>query len=384
VLQSFSIGQVRGIDLRVHPTFGIVLLWVIYNFGISGDGGFGTLLYGFVLMTLVFVCVVLHELGHCFMAQEYGIRVRNITVFPFGGAAFIEQMPMRPRSEFMITIAGPAVNFAIAMSLLPLLFFFGVVRGYDSFGDYIAYLNEITPGGLVVYLFFANLLIVLFNLLPAFPMDGGRLLRAGLTALAGRERATEIAVVVGMLSALALAIFGIWIRDFLLPVIAVFVIVAAYGEGKSVKLESTMRRLRVGQFALWDSGGIAPGLPLTAALRGGPRDMAVTEQGRVIGMLWRKDVLLALNGGAGTRTVADVMDPFVLPVDVDASVYDVQQQMHAANRWAVPIVDEGSYRGIFTVDRFVHVYRYLNTQSPQRRRVATIREHLENAFREVR
>jgi Zn-dependent protease len=384
VLQSFSIGHVRGIDLRVHPTFGIVLLWVIYNFGIAIDGNVGTLAYGFVLMALVFGCVVLHELGHSFMAQEYGIRVRNITVFPFGGAAIIEQMPMRPRSEFMITIAGPAVNVAIAAALLPLLFLFGVVRGYDSFGDYLAYLNEINPGGLVIYLFFANVLIVLFNLLPAFPMDGGRLLRAGLTALFGRERATSAAVIVGMLSALALAIFGIWIREFLLPVIAIFVIVAAYGEGKSVRLESAMRRLRVGQFALWDSGGISPALPLAAALRGGPRDMVVTEGGQVVGMLWRKDVLRALNGGAGARTVADVMDPFVMPVDVDASVYDVQQQMHAANRWAVPIVDDGSYRGIFTVDRFVHVYRYLNAQSPQRRRVAHLREHLENAFREVR
>lgn len=384
MLQSFSIGQIRGIDLRVHPTFGIVLLWVVYNFGIARDGSIGTLVYGFVLMALVFVCVVLHELGHSFMAQEYGIRVRNITVFPFGGAAFIEQMPMKPRSEFMITIAGPAINVAIAAALFPLLFLFGVVRGYDSFGDYVGYLEEINPAGLVIYLFFANVMIVLFNLLPAFPMDGGRLLRAGLTSLFGRERATNAAVIIGMMCALALAVFGIWIREFLLPVIAIFVIVAAYGEGKSVQLESAMRRLRVGQFALWDSGGIGPALPLTAALRGGPRDMVVTDSGRVVGMLWRKDVLRALNGGAGARTVADVMDAFVLPVDVDASVYDVQRQMHATNRWAVPIVDGESYRGIFTVDRFVHVYRHLNTQSPQRRRVASLRAYVENAFREVR
>jgi predicted transcriptional regulator len=101
-------------------------------------------------------------------------------------------------------------------------------------------------------------------------------------------------------------------------------------------------------------------------------------------MLWRRDVLMALNGGAGTRTVADLMDPEFITADIDDSVYDVQRHMHDANRWAVPVTDGGQYRGIFTVDRFVHVYRYLNAQSPERRRVASLREQVGNALRGVR
>lgn len=382
-MQSFSIGQVRGIDLRVHPTFGLVLLWVVYNFGISGERTVGTLLYGLVLMALIFCCVVLHELGHSLMAQEYGIRVRNITLFPFGGAAFIEQMPMRPRSEFMITIAGPAVNVAIAAALLPPLFLYGVVNGY-GFGDFLNYFDDIALSGLLIYLFFANVMIVLFNLLPAFPMDGGRLLRAGLTTLIGRDRATAIAVMLGVVAALIMAIGGIWIGEFTLPLIGLFIIIAAYGEGKAVRLESAMRRLRVGQFALWDSGGIPAHVGLTAALRGGPRDMVVTEDGQVVGMLWRHDVLMALNGGAGSRTVSDLMETDFCAVDIDDSVYDVQRQMHSTNQWAVAVTDNGHYRGIFTVDRFVHVYRYLNSQSPERRGMANLREQVGNAFRGVR
>jgi Zn-dependent protease len=305
-MNSFSIGNIRGIDLRVHPTFALILLWIAYQFGFAEERSSAGLLYGILLVILVFGCVVLHELGHGLMALEYGIRVRNITIFPFGGAAFIEQMPMRPRSEIMITIAGPAVNVAIATALLPPLFLYGVVKNY-GFGDYLEDFDEIALPGLMVYLFFANIMIVLFNLLPAFPMDGGRLLRAALTKVIGRDRATALAVVIGMVAAVVMAVVGFWYGEFTLPLIALFIAVAAYGEGKAVRLESAMRRLRVGQFALWDAGGISQNAILTAALRGGPRDIVVTNDGKVVGMLWRNDVLAALQGGAVKRRVAELL-----------------------------------------------------------------------------
>lgn len=366
-MKSFSFANVRGIDLRIHPSFAFVFVWVVYHFGIAARGGIAGVAYGSVLMALVFLCVILHELGHALMAQEHEIRVRNITLFPFGGAAFIEQMPMKPRSEMLITIAGPAVNIAIAVALLPPVLLLGIFRGYASFSDYAASLGTTSPSGLLVYLLFANLMIFLFNLLPAFPMDGGRLIRAGLAALIGRERATGFAVALGMAAAVAMASIGLRYREFALPLVALFVIFAAYGEGKSVRLEAAMRRLQVGQFALWDSGGISEGHPLASALRGGPRDMAVTSNGRVVGMLWRRDVMAAMSSGSTHRTVGEVMDPTVVSVRIDDSVYDVQQQMQHLNRWAVPVVEDGQYRGIFTVDRFVHVYRQLNAQSPERR-----------------
>jgi CBS domain-containing protein len=120
-----------------------------------------------------------------------------------------------------------------------------------------------------------------------------------------------------------------------------------------------MRRLRVGQYAIWDMGGVAPTEPLTFALRGGPRDIAVTQKGQVVGMLWRSNLLEALAGGVPGRTVADVMDPSVHVADINDSIYDVQQQMYRMHRWAVPVVDGGRYRGIFTADRYIALYRQI-------------------------
>jgi hypothetical protein len=120
-----------------------------------------------------------------------------------------------------------------------------------------------------------------------------------------------------------------------------------------------MQRLTVGQYALWDMGGIGPEEQLTFALRGGPRDMAVTEGGQVVGMLWRSQLLDSIANGMGGRRVQDVMDQGFCAADVNDSVFDVQLQMSRSNRWAVPVVEAGRYRGIFTADRFVSLYRQI-------------------------
>jgi len=380
-MRSLTLGRVREIDVKVHPTFALVAVWVIYNWGIAGNGGLVSVLYGAILLLCVFFFVLLHEFGHSVMAQHYGIRVHDITLVPFGGIARLEQLPSRPRYEALIAIAGPAVNVGIAFALLPLMALVGIFRGFNSIGDFFLELDKITLSGFIVYLFFTNIMLVIFNLLPAFPMDGGRLLRAGLTLIVGREQSTKIVVGLGVVAATAIAGVGLWWHDFALPLIAIFIVVAAYGENRIVRLEESMRRLRVGQFALWDRGGLAPSDPLTFALRGGPRDAAVTENGHVVGMIWRTEILSILNGGVGHRTVGDVMDPEVETVDIEDSIFDVQQQMQRSHRWAMPVIENGQYRGIFTADRFIHVYRYLNAQSPERRRIGEFAGAVSGLFR---
>ncbi|MDQ3045430.1 MAG: site-2 protease family protein [Chloroflexota bacterium] len=359
-MRAFGLGKVHGIDVKVHPTFGLVAIWVLFNWGLGPGGGVGPFLFGLIVVLLIFGCVLLHELGHCVMATHYKVKVHDITLWPFGGVARIEQVPSRPGAEVLIALAGPAVNVAIAVALLPPLVLFAVMAGFDSWSDYGRYLYSATPGGMLVYLVLTNLMLVLFNLLPAFPMDGGRVLRAGLSVIVGRAVATRAAVLVGQTFAALLFGLGLWFGDYMLPIVALFIAVAAHAEGRAVRLESAMRRLRVGQFALWDRGGIGPGHPLTYALRGGPRDVVVIDQGRVVGMLWRHQLLHALNGGVMGRTVADVMDRQIYTAHVDDSVYEVQQKMNQLDRWAVPITEDGLYRGIFTADRFVHVYHQIN------------------------
>lgn len=359
MFRAIRAGTIRGIGVNIHPTFALVFMWAGLQWGLGTNRGAWPLMLGLLLVVLVFVSVLVHELGHCAMAQQFGVRVLDITLWPFGGVARIEQMPALPRSELLIALAGPAMNLAIAVALLPPVALIWVFLGRERIFTGPDILTSITPASLVAYIAITNLSIMLFNLLPAFPVDGGRVLRAALTPGLGRDRATSVAVAVGMAMAVLLVVFGIWQRQPILPVLGVFVFFAARAEARMERMQSAMRRLKVGQFALWDMGGVSPHEPLTFALRGGPRDLVVTDHGRVIGMLWRFQLLDGLQGGMAGRTVADLMDRSVYVADIDDSVFDVQQEMMRTYRWAVPVTERGQYRGIFTADRFVHLHRQL-------------------------
>lgn len=361
-MQSLSVGRIGSIEVKLHPTLALIVLWILIDSSGTGpSGGAGSLVFSLLVVACVFVCVLLHELGHAFMAMSYGVRVRDVTLSVIGGVARLDHFPSRPWTEVMIALAGPAVNVAIMVALAPVIALYAVTQGVTWPQGFFALLLEPSFGGLLTSLFIANVMLAGFNLLPVFPMDGGRIFRAGLSQFAGREIGTKVAVIVGQVLAVAMAIGSlVWLHNFTVPLVALFIIVVAHAEGRAVQVEAAMRRMRVGQFALWDMGGISPSQPLRYALRGGPRDLVVTEGGRVIGMLWRNNVLSALRGGLAEQTVADVMDVDFVTADVDDSVYDVQKRMSEQSRWAVPVVEDGQYRGIFTVDRFVHLYRQLS------------------------
>lgn len=382
MFRSVSMGKLAGIDIRVHPTVLLAAGWIIWEFGIRTHDGMAGATYGLLLLALVIGCVVLHELGHSFMAREYGSGVRDITIYPLGGAAYIERMPSDPRAEAAVTIAGPLVNVAIATSLFPVVIAVGLMDDRTSVSSFLD--STLDPGitGLFVSLFLFNIINFFFNLIPAFPMDGGRLVRAGLTSLVGRDRATNVAVLFGYLIAAAMILVGVWAEAPTLPLIGAFVMYQAYVEGKGVRIESMMRRMHVGQFALWDGGGVEPDEPLKLALAGGTRDMAVTADGSVVGMLWRNDVLHALRSGATNALVADVMDPHPFTATTATSVHDVHLLMEETNRWAVPIVENGVYRGIFTVDRLLHVYKIASDQSSITTRIKQIWRFVDTRVRE--
>jgi stage IV sporulation protein FB len=359
--RSLTIARIQDIDVRLHPTFALVFVWVLLDWRRLGTGqGALTILFTLVLVLLVFACVLLHEFGHAFMARQHGVRVHDVSLSAVGGVARMEQLPIEPRSEMLIALAGPAVNLAFVVALVPVALLIGIASGFSSVEHYALTVFNPSLAGLATTLLYANLLIVAFNMLPAFPMDGGRVFRAGLTALVGREAGTRVAVLVGQAFAVVLLVFSLFVaQSVILALLAVFIFVVAYAEGRAVRIESTLRRLRVGQFALWDMGGIAPDLPIAYALRGGPRDMAVTKEGQVIGMLWRNRLLAELGTRAPGRTVGEVMERDTLTVEIDCPVYDVHQLMIDHNRWAVPVTESGAYRGIFTADRLLHIYRQL-------------------------
>lgn len=359
--RSLTIARVGDVDVRLHPTFALVFLWVLIDWRRVGAGqGALSVVFTLILVLLIFACVLLHEFGHVFMARQHGVRVHDVSLSAVGGVARMDQFPFNPRAEIAIALSGPAANLALVSALAPIALLIGVISGFSSAQDYARTVFQPSLAGLVTTLVYANLLIIVSNLVPAFPMDGGRIFRAGLSTLWGREAATRAAVLVGQALALLLLVVSIFVaQSVILALLALFVMVVAYGEGRAVRVESALRRMRVGQFALWDMGGIAPDQPLAYALRGGPRDLVVTEEGRVIGMLWRNRLLVELGKSTSGKVVADVMDADIAAVDVDTPLFDVQQLMTDGDRWAVPVTESGYYRGVFTGDRFLHIYRQL-------------------------
>ena len=357
--------RVAGIDVRIHPSFALIVLWFAYVWGIETGAGIGGVLFGLLLVLCLFACVLLHELGHCLIARRAGMRVHDITLLPIGGMARIERGPVRPGDECRLALAGPAVNVALAVALLPVVAMTGWLQRVDGVGGMLGAVGNVDLAGFVAYLLFANLALVAFNLIPAFPMDGGRVLRAVLSLGTSRATATRIAVAIGKGIAVGFVVVGVAVlRDWTLPMVGVFIFIGAHMEGGAVALEEAQRRMHVGQCMTWEAGGVSPYEPLAMALLGGPRDRAVTEHGRVVGALWKTDVMNALRARGATVRVYEVMDHFPPIVDIDTSLYFARKAMERANRPAVLVTERGVYRGIMTAERYWHVYRVL--QSGQR------------------
>lgn len=230
---SWRLGRVAGIDLYVHATF----LVVFFLFpGVFAGGSLSPL--NVLLILSVFGCVLLHELGHALMARRFGIRTRDITLYPIGGVARLERMPRAAGAELLIALAGPAVNFAIVAALLPVAMLAGV--DLESGATLLLFLEEI----LIV-----NLVLGLFNLIPAFPMDGGRVLRALLSHWLGRVQATTIAARVGRALAICFGVTALlWTGNPIHVALAAFIYLAARSEEAQVLRE---HRSQSGGQGIW-------------------------------------------------------------------------------------------------------------------------------------
>ena len=357
-MRTYTLGRFAGIPISVHPSVALLAVILILQQGFLVGRGVGGYLLAVVLVALLFGAVVLHEVGHALMARHFGLAVSDISLSPLGGVSRIERLPRDSMVELMVALAGPLVNLAIAVALVPPIVLLGFIAGYGSLDDLLT--GTVSGVGLIpllVSFWVVNLLLLVFNLLPAFPMDGGRILRSVLAGRLGRESGTRIAVLAGEALGLGLIVVAIDRQLWALILIGVFVLIAARAEWRDVQLEMAMRRLQVGAYALWDLGGLSPRHPLAFALRGGPRDSVVTENGVVVGMVWRHQLLHELQGGAGNRTIADVVDRDIVTADVTDTLYDIERWMQATDRWAIPVTEDGVYRGIFTADRFVHIRR---------------------------
>ena len=341
---SLKLGKLLGIDVYLHFTFLLLLAFLGFYYWRSTHN-VDAALQGVAFVVALFGCVVLHELGHALMARRYGIQTRDITLLPIGGIARLEKMPEKPMQEFWVALAGPAVNVVIAVVLLVGLAATGGFAPVEELG--------VTGGSFWQRLILLNLILVAFNLLPAFPMDGGRVLRALLAMRLGRRRATAIAANVGQGMAILFGIFGFFYNPFLI-FIGIFVYLGAQAEAGLVEMQSALAGLGVRDAMMTRFRTLTAqdtlGKAVTELLAGSQQDFPVLENDQPIGILRRNDLVKALSEGRRDTAVTEGMSRDCETVDETASLKSAVESMRARQCATMPVVAAGRIVGLLTLE----------------------------------
>lgn len=350
---SIKLFRVKGIDVKVHLTFALILIWAAFVWGTTDGGGIGEAMMGVLAMLLLFACITLHELAHSFEALRHGLRVHDIVLLPIGGVSQIEDLPGKPGQELRIALAGPLTSFAISIVLFVATVFVG--------GAAVADLTSQTPTlsgrgwlGLLGYLTIGNLLLGLFNLIPAFPMDGGRILRALLAMRLEYRRANAIAVAVGQGLAIGIGFLGFLTGNFFLLLIAFFVWIGAGEEGGLAQIRGVLGAARVGYAmtrrprTLTADDTLMRAVDLTLSTSQADFPVVDAATATVIGFLTREDVLRGLQRRGIGSAVGFEMHLHFPSVSSQDLLFEAQQRMQAAGLKAVPVIDDGRLVGLLT------------------------------------
>ncbi len=344
---SWKIARIGGIDLRVHATFVILLVWlaIVYFREIGTVAGAAS---GVFFTLALFASVVLHELGHALTARRFGVPTRDITLLPIGGVARLEYIPDKPKQELQIALAGPAVTLVIAAVLYVVLRVFGlpVIVADDV-------IVQQGRGAFLAQLMWVNVSLLLFNLLPAFPMDGGRVLRAALALRMQYMRATMLAARVGRVFALLFGVVGL-LYNPLLVLIALFVWLGAAGESSATQMRTMLSGVNVERVMIRDVRTLAPSDTLDTALRhileGFQTDFPVVENGNVVGVLTRAGLLSGLAREGREAPVANSMEKSFRTADSGEPVESAIARLGDCRCRTMPVLSDGHLRGVLTMD----------------------------------
>lgn len=343
---SWRLCRVTGIDVLIHWSFLLLPAWaggMTYWQTESVAASVTTVLF----VMVVFACVVLHELGHALVARRYGIVTRDIVLLPIGGLARLEAVPEDPLAELWIALAGPAVNLAIAAAL-------GLgIAGLSDMDSHHLLPSADSALPVAVTLFWVNVLLVVFNLLPAFPMDGGRVLRALLALKLERLTATRIAVRTGQAMAV-LFLIAAWFATPFLVLVAAFVAVGAAAELRMVRARTVLADLPARAAMVTDFAAVSPFVPLRALadqlFANGRRDIPVADSGGVCGVLQRADVIQALEDGQSHRLVGELMRPLPVQATESTLLRDVLPALQETGAPILPVVRGHELVGVVTVE----------------------------------
>lgn len=332
---SLNIGTIAGTAIRIHITFLMFLAWIFAaNWA---NGGPQAAWHAVLFMVLLFVCVVAHEFGHIFTARAFGVNTPDVTLLPIGGVARLERIPEAPREEFLVAIAGPLVNVLISLALI-------LVFGANISGAHLAAVDS-NNIPVVDRLAAVNLFLAAFNMIPAFPMDGGRVLRALLASRLGFTRATELAASIGQGVAFALGFIGLF-SNALLIFIAIFVYLAASSEAQLVALRAMSRGVPVSaammtQFATLTREAHVDQAVQTLLHTSQSEFPVIDATEHPVGLLVRGDIIRALKQLGPDARVAEAMSQELPVISLRQHLDDAFRLLQQKSAPAVGVVDAG-------------------------------------------
>jgi Zn-dependent protease/CBS domain-containing protein len=353
----WKLARIAGIDVYMHATFLLIIGWVAFTYW-REQGTLTAVLSGILFILLLFAFVVMHEYGHALTARKYGIKTRDITLYPIGGVARLERMPEKPIEELWVALAGPAVNVVIA----------GVLFGYLVITRTFEPLTSlsVSSGSLVERLMIVNLWLVGFNLIPAFPMDGGRVLRALLGLKLEYVQATQIAAYVGQAFAFLFGFIGLFSNPFLV-FIALFVWMGAAQEASMVQMRHSISGIPVTRAMLTDFAMLSPRDTLARVvgliLAGSQHDFPVIQDGQVVGILDRDTLIKALSERGQSTLVGEVMRREVTEIDSHDMVEAALTRLQENGSKTLPVTHNGQLVGLVTSE---NITEYLMIRSALR------------------
>ena len=341
---SWKIGEIAGIGIYIHATFWALILFILF-LNWSHRHSVAAAIYGAVFILIIFGCITLHELGHALVAHRFGVRTRDITLLPIGGLARLERMPDDPIQELWVALAGPAVNLLIAGLL------FGAIT---SSGGSVSANQLITfEGDFLTRLMIVNVWLVVFNLVPAFPMDGGRVLRALLATRLDYARATRIAARIGRGIAWLFAIAGLFTDPFLI-FIGLFVWTGAGEESSLAGMHLPVGNISVQHIMLRDVQTLRPDDTLGDAadrvLAGWREDFPVVFGEHVLGMLTREDMTRYLSESGPATRIRDAMRRDIATIDPRLRLEHALVMIRQCNCRSLPVTQDGKLVGLLTLD----------------------------------
>jgi len=356
---TLHLGTYRGIAVYLHATFLLLLGFMAVNAWFATRSVEAALLgVGFFLT--IFLCVLLHEFGHALAAARFGVRTRDIVLYPIGGVARLERMPRDPKQELVVALAGPAVNVVIAVALFIWLSASGALAPVEGLGW--------TRGPFVERVMVVNIFLLLFNLIPAFPMDGGRVLRALLAMRLEYTKATQIAAGIGQALALVFGLVGLFWNPFLL-FIAFFVWIGAAQESSMVQMKGALGGLPLQRVMQTNFITLDVDDQLLKAVQetldGSQRDFPVLSNGRLVGVLRQEDMLRGLHEIGPGSAVERVMQDEFMTAHVGEMVETVYQRLGARSCRTMPVTDlSGKLVGLVTME---NLGEFLRIQAAMKR-----------------